>query len=98
MSENELSLFAFSSFVLLEEVVVLLLQDFLFSLKLSSHVINLSITVGLGSLKLVLEAVTLFLDPLQSFLEATSFRHHGLVGDFKSLVDSLVLLLKTSYV
>jgi len=96
VGEDELGLFAFGVLALLLKVVVLLLQDLLFSLDLSLKLFDFLFLVSLENVKFFLQTVSLFLDSLDFLLEATLFRHHALVADLKSLVQGVLFLLESA--
>ena len=68
MREDELSLLALGVLALLLEVVVLLLQNLLFSFSLPLELLNLLVLVSLDSVKLLLQSVSLLLNSLDFLL------------------------------
>ena len=96
MLENEISLLAIDVFGLVLQLIILLLDDVLFSLVLASEFVHLSISVDFDLLHLFLEPVPLFLDSLDLLLEAALLREHALGAEFQSLVQRLVLLFEPS--
>lgn len=94
--KDEISLLSIDVFGLILQITILLLNDILFSFILASHFVKLSIPVDLNGLNLLLEPVSLFLDPLDFLFEATLFGHHTLRTEFQPLVKSLVLFFEPS--
>lgn len=94
--EDELSLFAFGVLALLLKVIVLLLQDFLFSLDLSLKLLDFLFVDSLENIKFFLQTAVLFLDSLDFLLETTLFRHHALVADLKSFVEGVLFLFESA--
>jgi hypothetical protein len=73
MGENQLSLLGVSVLGLLLQVIILLLEELLFSFVLSLQVFNPLLTILLVHLEVFLDSIP-FLDGLfDSFLEATLF-------------------------
>ena len=77
MLKNEVSLLSINIFGLILKIVVLLLDDILFSFILASHFVKLSIPVDLDSLNIFLESISLFLDSLDFLFQAALFGHHA---------------------
>lgn len=94
--KDEISLLSIHVLSLVLEVVILLLENVLFSFVLASHFVKLSISVDLDLLILFLEPISVLGDPLDFLLEATLFGHHTLGAEFQSLIECFVLFFEPS--
>jgi len=69
MSQYEFSLLGFSILAFILKVIIFLLDDFLFSIKLSSHLVDLSISVTFDGFEVFFDMVSLLSDAFELLLQ-----------------------------
>lgn len=94
MRQDQLGLLGLRVLALLLQVIVLLLQDILFSFELSLHLLDLLVFVGLVDVELLLQSIAVLLDSLDLFLKTSLLRHHALRADLESLVQGVLFLFE----
>lgn len=94
VGEDHFSLFRLNLLGLLLKVSILLLQQLLFSFELLLHFIDLLVTLGLGGVEVLGEAISFLHESLELLFESTMFSNHALGADLKLLVDGLLFFLQ----
>jgi len=95
VSENHLSLFRLNLLRFLLQVRILLLKQFLFSVELLFHLINLFVSFVLDEFEIFRQSISLFNQSFKLLFKSTLLSNHTLGADFKLLIELLVISLKS---